>query len=147
MLAERGIEVDHVTLYRWVQRFTPLLVEAGRPCRHAVGDRWFVDETYVKVAGQWRYVYRAVDQYGQVIDGFVSTKRDTTAAERFFTAAIDAHGEPAEVTTDRSPALARALEERRARTPGLTLVEGQQGTRGRPGSHQRNSAGTPSHGS
>jgi IS6 family transposase len=72
VLAERGIEVDHVTIYRWVQRFTPLLAEAARPCRHAVGDRWFVDETYVKVSGQWRYVYRAIDQFGQVIDVFVS---------------------------------------------------------------------------
>jgi transposase-like protein len=63
LLAERGIEVDHVTVYRWVQRFTPLLAEAAQPCRHAVGDRWYVDETYVKVAGRWRYVYRAVDQY------------------------------------------------------------------------------------
>ena len=67
-LAERGIEVDHVTLFRWVQRFTPVLIDSARPCRHVVGDRWFVDETYVKVAGHWRYVYRAVDQYGQVID-------------------------------------------------------------------------------
>ena len=62
---ERGVEVDHVTVFRWVQRFTPLLVDAARPCRHAVGNRWFVDETYVKVAGRWRYVYRAVDQCGQ----------------------------------------------------------------------------------
>ena len=66
LLAERGVEVDHVTLFRWVQRFTPALIEAARPCRHVVGDRWFVDETYVKVAGRWRYVYRAVDQYGKV---------------------------------------------------------------------------------
>ena len=51
LLAERGVVVDHVSVYRWVQRFTPLLAEAARPCRHAVGDRWFVDETYVKVAG------------------------------------------------------------------------------------------------
>ena len=71
MLAERGIEVDHVTVYRWVQRFTPLLIDAARPCRHRVGDRWQVDETYVKVAGQWRYVYRAIDQFGQVIDVYV----------------------------------------------------------------------------
>ena len=52
LLTERGIQVDHVTIYRWVLRFTPLLAEAARPCRHAVGDRWWVDETYVKVAGQ-----------------------------------------------------------------------------------------------
>jgi transposase-like protein len=52
LLAERGIEVDHVTIYRWVQRFTPLLIEAARPRRHVPGDRWFVDETYVKVAGR-----------------------------------------------------------------------------------------------
>ena len=57
LLAERGIEVDHVTVYRWMQRFTPLLAEAAEPCRHVVGDCWFVDETYVKVAGKCRYVY------------------------------------------------------------------------------------------
>ena len=56
LLAERGIEVDHVTIYRWVQRFTPLLIDAARPCRHAPGVRWFVDETYVKVAGRWVYL-------------------------------------------------------------------------------------------
>ena len=71
LLAERGIEVDHVTLCRWVQRFMPLLIEAARPVRNLAGDRWFVDETNVKVAGVWRYVYRAVDQHGQVIDVYV----------------------------------------------------------------------------
>lgn len=111
LLAERGIEVDHVTLYRWVQRFTPLLVEAARPCRHAVGGRWFVDETYVNVAGTWRYVYRAVDQHGQVIDVYVSKKRDTAAATRLFTTAITAHGEPVKVTTDKSPTLAKTIRE------------------------------------
>jgi transposase-like protein len=111
LLAERGIEVDHVTLYRWVQRFTPLMVEAARPCRHVVGDRWFVDETYVKVAGVWRYVYRAVDQNGQVIDVYVSKKRDTAAATKFFSSAIAAHGDPVEVTTDKSPVLAKTIRE------------------------------------
>ena len=71
LLAERGVEVDHVTIYRWVLRFTPLLADAARPCRHALGDRWQVDETYVKVAGHWRYVYRAIDQFGQVVDVLV----------------------------------------------------------------------------
>ena len=61
-MAERGIEVDHVTPFRWVQRFTPMLVEAAKPCRHGVGSSRFVDETYVKVYGSWRYIYRAVDQ-------------------------------------------------------------------------------------
>jgi hypothetical protein len=88
LLAELGVGVDHVTVYHWVQRFTPPLAEAARPCRHAVGDRWQVDETYVKVAGQWRYVYRAIDRFGQVIDVLVSTRRDVTAVHRFFERAI-----------------------------------------------------------
>jgi IS6 family transposase len=111
LLAERGIEVDHVTLFRWVQRFTPLLVGAARPCRHSVGSHWFVDETYVKVSGTWRYIFRAVDQYGQVIDVFLSKKRDLKAATAFFANAIRSHGEPAEVTTDRAHALVRVIAE------------------------------------
>jgi len=111
LLAERGIEVDHATVYRWVQRFTPQLSEAARPCRHAVDDRWFVDETDVKVAGRWRYVYRAIDQYGQIIDVFVSARRDTHAAGRFFTTALRANGEPVEVVTDRAPALRAVIDE------------------------------------
>jgi transposase-like protein len=112
LLAERGIEVDHVTIYRWVQRFTPLLAEAARPCRHAVGDRWFVDETYVKVAGQWRYIYRAIDQFGQVIDVFVSPRRDVTAARRFLEQAINVTKvAPVEVTTDRAATYAIVLQD------------------------------------
>src|SRR5664280_1515512 len=109
LLAERCIEVDHVTLFRWVQRFMPLLIDAARPCRHSVGGHWFVDETYIKVSGSWRYVYRAVDQYGQVIDVFVSRKRDLRAATAFFADAIRSHGEPAESTTDRAYALVRVV--------------------------------------
>jgi transposase, IS6 family len=111
LLGERGIEVDHVTVYRWVQRFTPLLADAARPCRHAVGDCWYVDETYVKVAGRWRYVYRAVDQYGQIIDLYVSPRRDTQAARQFFTTALRAHGEPVEIVTDRAWTLLAAVDE------------------------------------
>jgi transposase-like protein len=104
LLTERGVEVDHVTIYRWVQRFTPLLAEAARPCRHAVGSRWWVDETYVKVAGRWRYVYRAVDQSRQVVEVFVSPRRDARAARRFFERAIGtAKITPVEVVTDHAP--------------------------------------------
>ena len=112
LLAERGIEVDHVTVYRWVLRFTPLLAEAARPCRHQVGDRWQVDETYMKVAGRWRYVYRAIDQAGQVIDVFVSPRRDATAACRFFERAIrETKTMPVEVVTDLAPVYPATLEE------------------------------------
>ena len=58
LLVERGVEVDHVTVFRWVQRFTPLLADAAWVARHSPGDRWYVDETYIKVNGMWRYVYR-----------------------------------------------------------------------------------------
>jgi len=112
LLTERGVQVDHVTVYRWVLRFTPLLAEAARPCRHVVGDQWQVDETYVKVAGQWRYVYRAIDQFGQVIDVFVSPRRDAAASRRFFERAIGTMGiAPVEVVTDHAPVYPAVLEE------------------------------------
>ena len=111
LLAERGIEVDHVSVYRWVRRFTPLFVEAARPARHTPGDRWFVDETYVKVSGRWRYLYRAVDQFGQVIDVLLSPKRDKKAARRFFLRALAGATAPAEVSTDRAAAYPRVLDE------------------------------------
>jgi transposase-like protein len=112
LLAGRGVEVDHVTIYRWVQRFTPLLAEAARPCRHAVGGRWQVDETYVKVAGRWRYVYRAIDQFGQVIDVFVSARRDAKAARQFFEQAIGTTKvAPDEVVTDQAAVYLAVLDE------------------------------------
>jgi transposase-like protein len=111
-LTERGVQVDHVTVYRWVLRFTPLLADAARPCRHAVGNRWQLDETYVRVAGRWRYVYRAVDQFGQVIDVFVSPHRDVKAARRFFEPAVNVTKvAPSEVVTDRVPTYPPVLEE------------------------------------
>jgi IS6 family transposase len=111
LLAERGVEVDHVTIYRWVQRFTPLVIDAARPCRHSVGDRWFVDETYVKVAGVWRYVYRAVDQHGQVIEVLVSKRRNVAAATRFFETMLAGRELPSEVTTDLAAPLLRVVDD------------------------------------
>jgi transposase-like protein len=94
-----------------VQRFTPEFIEAARPCRHAPGDRWFVDKTYVKAAGRWTYLHRAVDQHGQVIDVLLSPRRDLGAARLFFTRALRAGTVPVEVTTDRAPVYPRVLDE------------------------------------
>jgi len=105
------VAVDHVTIYRWVQRFTPEFVEAARTCRRVPGDRWFVDETYVKVNGRWTYLYRAIDQYGRVIDVWLSVRRDLTAARAFFRRALATGAVPVEVTTDRAPVYPRVLDE------------------------------------
>jgi IS6 family transposase len=102
LLAERGIEVDQVSIYRWVQTFTPLLIDAARTRRHGGGDRWSVDETYLRVSGRWMYLDRAVDQFGQVIDVVLSDKRDLPAARRFFEQALSHSSRPAEINTDRA---------------------------------------------
>jgi transposase-like protein len=111
LLSERGIEVDHVTVYRWVQTFTPEFIDGARPSRHSTGVRWFVDETYVKVAGRWTSLYRAIDQHGQVIDVLVSKRRDGAAARAFFARALTHGPSPVEVTTDRAPVYPRVIDE------------------------------------
>lgn len=91
--------------------FTALLIDAARPCRCTPGDQWFVAETCVKVAGRWIYLYRAIDQFGQVIDVLASKKRDLAAARRYFTRALEHRLRPSEVTADRAPAYPRVLDE------------------------------------
>ena len=94
-----------------MQRYTPLVIEAARPCRYGVGERCFVDETYVKIAGVWRYVYRAVDQYSQVIEVFVSKRRKVAAATRFFEMMMAGRERPTDVTTDLAAPLLRVVDE------------------------------------
>ena len=113
MLADRGVEVDHVTLFRWTQRFAPELERRVRrylrPCR----GPWHVDETYVRVGGQWRYLYRAVDGTSQTIDFRLSATRDKQAARRFFRKALarDNTRNPRTVATDRLRSYPGALRE------------------------------------
>lgn len=109
MMAKRGIFVDHSTLPRWVIRLVPLLNKAFRRHKRAVGCRWRMDETYIKVKGQWKYLYRAVDTAGQTIDFLLTAKRDTAATLRFFRKAIRQHDEPVVVTIDKSGANTAAL--------------------------------------
>ncbi|WP_129019436.1 IS6 family transposase [Yersinia enterocolitica] len=109
MMAERGIAVDHSRLHRWVIRLVPLLNKAFRRHKRSVGSRWRMDETYIKIKGHWKYLYRAVDTAGQTIDFLLTAKRDAAAALRFFRKAIRHHGEPEVVTIDKSGANTAAL--------------------------------------
>ena len=109
MMAERGIVVDHSTLHRWVLRLVPLLDKAFRRFKRPPGRRWRMDETYIKIRGQWKYLYRAVDTAGHTIDFLLTARRDSAAALRFFRKAIRHHGEPEVVTIDKSGANTAAL--------------------------------------
>ncbi|HYQ91313.1 MAG TPA: IS6 family transposase [Candidatus Competibacteraceae bacterium] len=111
MMEERGVVVDHSNIYRWVQKFTPQLETAFRKGKkRPVGKSWRMDETYIKIKGQWRYLYRAVDKAGQTIDFLLTAHRDKKAASRFFKKAVRQHGLPAKVTIDQSGANTAALE-------------------------------------
>src|SRR5205823_6320485 len=83
ILADRGIDVSGRTILRWVQKFGPVLSDEIRRYRKPVSTTWLVDETYVKIRGRWHYLYRRVDQDGQVLDGWLSLTRDLVAAEAF----------------------------------------------------------------
>src|SRR5512135_1788653 len=111
MMSERGVEVDHSTLYRWVQKFTPALEATFRKGKkRPAGTSWRMDETYIKIKGQWRYLYRAVDRDGKTIDVLLTAHRDKKAARRFFKKAVRQHGLPTKVTIDQSGANTAALE-------------------------------------
>ena len=109
MMAERGVFVDHATVHRWALKMLPTLAKVFRRRQHEVGRSWRVDETYVKVGGQWKYLYRAVDKLGQTVDFLLTAHRDLAAARRFFERAIDLHGEPESVTIDKSGANTAAV--------------------------------------
>ena len=100
MMAERGVQVDHATVHRWALKILPALAKVFRRRQVPVGRSWRVDETYVKVAGQWKYLYRAVDRLGQTVDFLLTARRDLAAARRFFERAINRHDVPEKITID-----------------------------------------------
>jgi putative transposase len=110
MMEERGIEVDHSTLNRWVVRYIPLLDQQFRARKRPVGASWRLDETYVKVKGSWKYLYRAVDKAGATVDFLLTAHRDRKAALRFLRKATGSHGVPEKITIDKSGANKAAIE-------------------------------------
>ncbi|HYX37898.1 MAG TPA: IS6 family transposase, partial [Oligoflexus sp.] len=104
MAAERGLEVDHSTIYRWVIKFTPGLEKAVRRLKRPSGKSWCLDETYIKVKGQWKYLYRAVDKEGDTVDYLLTAKRDRKAAKRFLCKAVKSNDEPIKINIDKSGA-------------------------------------------
>ena len=116
MMDERGVEVDHSTLNRWVLKYVPLLEAQFRARKRPVGSSWRMDETYVKVKGVWKYLYRAVDKTGATVDFLLTAKRDCKAALRFLRKAIGNNGTPEKITIDKSGANTAAIESHNAET-------------------------------
>ena len=110
LMAERGVEVDHSTINRWVIKYSPQLEEAFHRRKRPVWVSWRMDETYVKVKGEWRYLYRAVDKHGHTIDFLLTEHRDKEAALRFLKKAIRRNGLPETITIDGSDANEAAIK-------------------------------------
>jgi transposase-like protein len=102
IMAERGIAVDHATIHRWIIRYSPELLERFNRRKRAVSPNWHVDETYVRVRGQWMYLYRAIDSNGDTVEFWFSERRNLTAAKRFLARALKRHGRPERIVIDGS---------------------------------------------
>ena len=111
LMQERGAFVDHSTFNRWAIRFLPLLEKTFRKYKRPVGSSWRMDETYIKINGQWKYFYRAVDKEGQTVDFLLSAKRDKAAAMRFFNKAMLFNGLPDKIAMDKSGANKAAIDQ------------------------------------
>jgi putative transposase len=111
MLEERGAFLDHTTVFRWVIRFTPFLLAAFKNRKSPIGGRWRMDETYVKVNGQDRYLYRAVDKNGDTVDFLLTARRDCRAARRFLEKAIDQNALPSLINIDKNGANKAGIED------------------------------------
>jgi IS6 family transposase len=142
MLTERGVPVDHTTVYRWVQRYAPELDKQTRWYRRVgewTAQSWRVDETYIRIGGKWCYLYRAVTSHGDTLNFYLSTRRNTASAKRFLAKTLrsTAHaGPPRVINTDKNPALAAAIAELKAdgqcAAPGGEVPQQPDRRRSRP---------------
>jgi transposase, IS6 family len=116
MMLERGLPVDHTTIYRWVQHYAPELEKRGPPHLKATNDSWRVDETYVKMKKAWMYLYRAVDSQGNTLEFLLTPTRDAQAAKRFFAKALAAphSSTPRVITVDKNAAYPKAFNSLKA---------------------------------
>ncbi|MGF6292519.1 IS6 family transposase [Paraburkholderia youngii] len=115
MMAERGIAVDHSTVHRWALKLLPVLEKAFRRRKRTVSKSWRMDETYIRIRGEWRYLYRSVDKAGNTVDFLLRARRDKAAARAYFEKAIDQNGAPETVTLDKSGSNLAALQAINAR--------------------------------
>jgi putative transposase len=109
MMQERGVFVDHSTVHRWALKILPVMALIFRRRKRAVGTSWRMDETYIKVAGQWKYLYRAVDKAGDTVDFLLTANRDKAAARRYLERAINLHGLPEKISIDKGGANTAAI--------------------------------------
>ena len=114
MMAERGIELAHTAILRWVQRYVPEFEKRWSRYARTVGGSWRCDETYIKVNGGWTYLYRAVDKQGRTVDFWLSERRDVAAAKAFFRKSMKQNGAPRVITLDAYAASHRAIADLKA---------------------------------
>jgi len=110
-MQERGYAIDHSTIQRWVVYYAPRIEKAFRKNKKRSGQRWPLDETYIKIKGHWKYLYRAVDKQGNTIDFLLTAKRDKKAALRFLNKAIGSNGKPSLINIDKSGANTTSIKQ------------------------------------
>ncbi len=128
MVSDRGWAIHHTTIYRWVQEYGSELDKRCRPYLQLTNDSWRVDETYIKVKGKWKYLYRAVDSEGNTLDFLLTAKRDATAAKRFFRKMLKAihTSTPRAIAVDKNLAYPKAIDELKADKELPEIVELRQ---------------------
>ena len=130
MLGERGVDVDHSTIYRWVIYYGPKMLDKLKwYWKPRSGYSWRVDETYIKVKGKWVYLYRALDSTGQTIDFYLSSTRNTLAAHRFLRKAlrsISVYAHPVKINTDKNPTYTGAIAMLKKDNPDYRDIKHQQ---------------------